>query len=347
MKALVFSDLHVHNWAAFSQLNEYGINDRLADTLRVLSDLEEIAVQEAVDCVIFAGDFFHTQKIPGEVLALAARNLMRFGLHDIRVLAVEGNHDLLRTGIGPLSSVEGLRVPWNHWSWLRNHMTEVAGVKIWGTHYGDLEPPKEIPDIAVLHRGVFGHEVSDYFKSDFDKDLKPQDAGLWAKKLVICGHYHLPSHYAHTRHDTTILIPGAPIQHVWSDAGQDRGVWIVNEEAEARFIPLEGFPKFVKVTDKNIEDLSLIDGNFVSVEFETRLPQSVVREISQELSKRSRGFSVQIGKPKVVETTQERIKVDPSSDLDDVVRNYAERFGKDRAKKLGDLGIEILRKARK
>jgi len=340
MRAVVFSDLHCHPWPAFSRLDESGTNTRLRDTLLVLELVSKTAIERNADCIIFAGDFFHTQKIEAEVLHLAAETLASFSIN-IPILAIEGNHDQAAK-IMNLTSVSGLRVP-SQWNWLRNLDLRCRGIHIWGVPYGSEAFPKPIPDIAVMHRGVHGAQVSDYFLSGFEHDLKLEDAHLYAKKLVICGHYHKPQFF---ENDVKVLIPGSPLQHTWGDAGQDRGIWVidVDDKVNCEFVPLD-LPKFIRITDKNIDDLANAEGNFVSVEFANKADTGMLDELIKDLSKSTRGFSVMAGTPEVTRPVGERMKI--SSDLESVVKEYAKKYGQNyNPKSLEETGLDLLRRAR-
>jgi len=339
MRAIVFSDLHVHPWAAFSRLDENGTNNRLADTLAVLEIVAKTAKAKKADCIFFAGDFFHTQRIDAETIHLAAEALQVFSINT-PIIAIEGNHDQAAK-IRNLTSVSGLRVP-SQWHWLRGNELQVKGVTVWGAPYGFEGYPDPIPDVTLLHRGVRGADVSDYFLSPFEHDLAAEDAKLYAKKLVICGHYHKPQVF---RGETTILIPGSPLQHTWGDTGQDRGIWMadINDTVELTFIPLD-MPKFIRVTSENVEDLAKAGGNFVSVEFAGNVPAKDLDEMIKDLADTARGYSVNAADPDMSRPVGERIKM--SSDLEEAVRDYAKKFGGENSKALEGLGIELLKESR-
>lgn len=358
MKLIAWSDLHVHAWPAFSKLNQDGINDRLADTLRVLDEIASLAAREKASAILFGGDFFHVQRIDAEVLHLASKALENsVGMLAIPVIAIEGNHDQA-SKLRHLTSVSGLRTPKN-WRWLRNdeaRISNIAGevLDVWGAPYGSHELPKELPDIAILHRGIFGAEVSDYFLSPFEDDLRPEDAGKYARHLVISGHYHKPQVIDGV---PPILVPGAPLQHTWGDAGQERGAWVVEMECRkpgvrgsntklmsTKLVQLQSFPKFLRIKEENVEELEHADRNFVALEFETELPKQDLDDIVSDLSERTRGFSVQATKPESVRPSG--VRLDVSTDLEHAVREYARRFGGDRNKALEELGIELLKRAR-
>lgn len=349
MKMLVFSDVHVHTWPAFSSVDERGINDRLRDTLRTIEQVGRIAVEEEVDLIVFAGDLFHMSKLDAVTLALTSKALE--ALDSGRpILAIEGNHDQV-SRVRSLTSVSGLRVPPN-WTWLRRDDYQYRGIKFWGTAYGDKEPPEALPDVAIIHRGVEGAELSDYFVSGFEDDFKPNDARKWAKRLVICGHYHKPGvipQMAAAR-QVEVLIPGAPLQHTWGDAGQERGVWIVellDKDVKAKLRVLESFPRFLKITEENVEALDEAEGNFVSVEFQEALPKEDLDAIAAGLKEKARGFSIRAEEPKLERPTEDRIEVREGADLEEIVRAYAAKFGGENPKLLTETGMGYLRAARK
>jgi len=348
MRLLAGSDFHVHDWAAFSTIDpETGLNSRLMDTLRVFKDLGRIAVDRKCDAVVIAGDVGHVQKMDVHVLDLLAkeaRDLCRLG---IPVLVVNGNHDQAArlknlTVLNALQDV-GFNI-------LDNEYAEIEGVRFWGRPYGSQALPKDGPaDVAILHQGIVGAELSEYFVSAFEHDLKPDDAPLLAKSLVISGHYHKYRHFKKgVDSPIDLLIPGAPLQHTWGDVGQDRGFWIaeLNGQVKLEFVPLSGYPKFVRVTKDNLEDgMAAIDGNFVQIVFDEELPKVLADDLTAELRRRARGFAIQASTPKVVRPSEDRMKIDASMKIEVVVRQYAVRYGGERAEVLAKLGLEFLKKA--
>jgi len=340
MKALVFSDLHIHNWSAFARLDEDGVNDRLQDTLLALTVIcgEAASNPGKYDCVIFAGDLFEVTKLPAEVIALASRVIEDFGPLGIPVYAIEGNHDQASRA-REIASVEGLRVP-DNWFWIGGRVADCAGLKIVGRNYG-APPPQKSADVAVIHRGVNGAMISEYFAADFEDDLKLEDAGKYASKLVICGHYHKPQIFRR-KSGPVVLVPGAPLQHTWGDLGQDRGYWEVEigDMVSATFHEIEGLPKFVRISDPGDIDAQA-EGNFVELELNPIPGKKELEKLRKKLQEISRGFSIKTKPPEIVRPPEDRIEVSETKDLEDIVTDYAEKFGGDAA-----VGIDLLRRAR-
>jgi len=352
VKILITSDVHVHSWPAFSTLDSRGFNSRLLDTLRVIDDLGDVAEREKADVIVIAGDLTHVTKIDVHVFALLAGTLRQLHRRHPKIpkLIIEGNHDRAAQMRG-LSSIAALRecglTILSDFGCL-----PVLGMSFFGRAYGETNLPAEPADVAVIHQGVRGSEISEYFTSAFENDLDPSEAHRLAKHLVIAGHYHnrqvidpvtLPL-------NPTILIPGAPIQHVWSDAGQQRGFTLADVTPSGlkslKFIPLTGYPKFIRVTEKNFESaMNDIDGNFVQVTFDSDLPHDILAPLTDELKKRARAFSIQAGAPPITRPEGDRLCCDPSVDPKTIVKEYAVRYGKDRATSLAALGLEFIQQA--
>ena len=328
MRLVVLSDTHCHAWAAFSSLTESGINARLQDTLQVFDHVRRLAIEFRADAIVFAGDLFHVQKIDAEVLALTSNALEALGTVGVPILAIEGNHDQAAR-VRQLTSTSALRVPAN-WKWLRDEVVNVKGTLIWGASFGHKGLPPTPVDIAIMHRGILGAEVSDYFISPFEDDLDPDKAKDYARRLVICGHYHKPQLIEGT---PTLLVPGAPLQHTWSDAGQDRGIWTVEITASTvnpTFVPLP-FPKFIRVSEP--KDISQVPGNFVEVDCKGF-------DVSNINSARS--IAVKASDPVATRPVADRIQI--GTDLEAAVRAYVEKFGQN-DEALKKLGLDLLNRA--
>lgn len=338
MRALVYSDHHIHNWSAYAKLDKNGLNTRLMDTISVFDALRNELRRARYDCIIFAGDLFEATRMSGEVTASTSRALEQMEEFNIPIYAVVGNHDQI-SRVRNISSVEGLRVP-SRWQWISGRTVGVCGVSIAGFDYGDMRPRGEVPDVAVMHCGVSGAMLNEYFASDGDQDLAREDAGKFASSLVICGHYHKPQLF---EGDPTVLIPGAPLQHMWGDVDQDRGFWeveISDEGVKTHFHSISGPPKFIRVDSLDgIE--GICKGNFIDIRLDDYLEPDAEAAVRDILTKHARGFSIDAKPPKIERLDDDRVEFSETSNLEKIVKDYAQKFNGD-----PDLGVALLRRAR-
>ncbi len=87
MKFLHIADVHLG-------CTRYNLAESPRDFYDAWRDvLERFAIEELVDFVVIAGDFFHKKSVPPETMDYAVEGLTRLRDAEIPVVAIEGNHD--------------------------------------------------------------------------------------------------------------------------------------------------------------------------------------------------------------------------------------------------------------
>lgn len=273
MRYLIFSDLHLHRWPYGAATDKDGRHSRLADLLRILDTVGEIAAEQNVNSVLFAGDFFHRPWADAEMAEEVRSRIWAF---KGPIVVIAGNHDQIarRSWRARMTSI----IP-------SGHFGNVLGAEDYSddprTRWAERLLSGKKPDVFIMHQGILGAKMSKDFCSENEQDLSLAEARQLASKLVIAGHFHQPQLF--DQQEPVVLIPGAPVQHTWGDAGQERGVWIANvdEKVDVDFLALDGFPKFVDLKpqerEPSIEDE--VAGNFVRV----TLPEEAVDKWSKAL----------------------------------------------------------------
>ncbi len=117
IRILHFADIHV-GMERYGRVDaSTGINSRVMDYLRRLSDLAEYAVTQKVDLVIFAGDAYKTRN-PNSTYRREFAWRIKEGIadHGIPVVMVPGNHDLpaAPNRASTIEVFDTLRVPGIH-----------------------------------------------------------------------------------------------------------------------------------------------------------------------------------------------------------------------------------------
>jgi exonuclease SbcD len=94
MRLLHFADLHlgVENYGRTDPAT--GLSSRLGDFLRRLDEVVEVAIDERVDAVLFAGDAFKTRDPNPTVQRAFAERIRRLSRAAIPTVLLIGNHDL-------------------------------------------------------------------------------------------------------------------------------------------------------------------------------------------------------------------------------------------------------------
>lgn len=265
MKFLVFSDLHAHNYQAYSKPTPSGGNTRLLDTMRVLSFIREKSQETGIKDVIFAGDLFESKnRIPVVVLNAIYRELDEWRAEDMTLIMIPGNHDLaVRSGdehalevLQEFGMVSLISVPsWVRWETSTGEIVGVTAVPFrerfkesWFDIMQDgLGVTSDSLRICVAH-GIVQGSLS---RLDDDTPLSYHTnesliplSWLSPFDFSIIGHVHLPQVI-----EDKILIPGQSWQQFPHEGKQDRGIWEVEvEKGKKPFLKkhsVEGVPRFV------------------------------------------------------------------------------------------------------
>lgn len=94
IRVLHFGDLHI-GMENYGQIDpETGVNGRVMDFLRRLSELVEYALQNEVDLVLFCGDAYKTREPSATHQRELARRIKRLTGAGVPVVLLVGNHDL-------------------------------------------------------------------------------------------------------------------------------------------------------------------------------------------------------------------------------------------------------------
>jgi len=223
MKALIFSDIHGHNFREFSYIMDDGLNSRLRDQQIVLEKLRDVAQDNKVDMIIFLGDLYHLKNnADSQVIKIISSGLV--DLTEVApVLMVPGNHDYRMWSSEP-ALLETIIV-----------LTQAPITILQKGWYSDMfyvhpytrrikEAEEELQKLEVPEGSIFlGHQDikgANYGGFVVEHGLDPD---LLSKKfkMSFIGHCH----DAYMARDNVFSI-GAPMQHNFNDVGQPRGWWL-------------------------------------------------------------------------------------------------------------------------
>lgn len=109
MRILHLGDTHLGSGLQYGKDDESGLNSRLRDWLLTMVKIKEIAFEQNVDAVVFAGDAFKDRKPTPQLLSYFISWIKSFG--SIPVTMIGGNHDLNGDGsIGPVDLIGSLGI---------------------------------------------------------------------------------------------------------------------------------------------------------------------------------------------------------------------------------------------
>ncbi len=264
MKILFTADLHFHNYKPFSHLTSDGENSRLLDICDTVNEIFNIADRENCNTIIVAGDIFHTRGVLKPSVIARAKQVFLNRYEQIILLA--GNHDLENykggyTALEVFKGVDNIKVidKCHEVINLDQDLKMLAipyihGIKSFEKTYTELSSEIKECKLVTIHQGI------DDIESNIPSGLTTEFLTKNNDSFIFAGHYHKPK-----REGNCIQI-GSPLQHNFSDIGQDKGCWVFNSENNnINFHKIDVAPKFVetdKITKENKEQLK---GNFVRI----------------------------------------------------------------------------------
>jgi DNA repair exonuclease SbcCD nuclease subunit len=271
MKILIFSDLHLHNWA-YGATYKDGANSRLKAQVSVVRQIDDWCMQYRIDEIFFLGDLFHTHgKIDASVLSEAYTVFRRLSRNS-HVTVLVGNHDMAdRSGrvnsvqwLDGLNNISVMSEPGATYSTGGTNFVFCPYTEDRDTLIGALSnAPKD--SIAMLHQGVHGVPMDNNWivpNEILSSIIIPDKV-----KHVFTGHYH-----SYNRVINKLTIVGAPIQHTWADFGVERG-WVVydTDTGEQEFVKSDA-PEFrifdcnsVSIVESDNPNLLKLKGNYVRI----------------------------------------------------------------------------------
>lgn len=275
----IVSDIHLHNWSAFSSILPTGENDRLMIILNALLDSAKVMADQGCQRMYIAGDLFHERgKITPSVLNPTLR-IFKLITELLEVRLIPGNHDLESDDSKELTNatqaLESLGVivvtkptyfaddevamfPWEpSLVELRKVMSKIQG--------------KFKAKTAIIHAPLNG-----VIPGIPDHGLEANDLARLGFNKVFCGHYHNRKDFGNG-----VWSIGALTHQTWNDVNTGAGYLIVNGDDVEPFITAA--PKFVDYDDKLGDKVAAArcKGNYVRAKLgeATEKEIQVIREL--------------------------------------------------------------------
>lgn len=286
MKLIVFSDLHFHPWKHFAHINEFGVNSRLQDTINVIKELANYAIQNNIKTILFPGDFFHIRKsVYTQTYNLAFKLLKELRDLGLELILIPGNHDQADRE-GDFHSLYGFSTIATVLNSSQFHkykdfnlftlpyMEDVNKIR-------DLvkqDPPKNTKrNIFLGHLSINGAKLSTDFIHTTDLNPTIQDLNPEKFDVGFLGHYHL-----HQGLGNNFYYVGSPLQHNWSDKNINKSFLVYDtEDNSVQAIPLSA-PKFVELEQTDFDSILSNKHNFIKYKYPESLDISLVQEFCKD-----------------------------------------------------------------
>ena len=269
MKLLTFADFHLGVRTYGKLDHKTGLNTREVDTLRVLDEMIDYAINNNIDVIIAAGDMYKNN-LPSPTLQNEFnKRIIRAAKSNIITLILDGNHDVGRveTSKSALATFQTLEVD-NVFS-TKCHdekIYEIKGKKIkfvfLPTYHtrDEIENivnntnTKEVPTIFIGHLTAIGALLNDWL---VEKNETYIDINIFNKPgilAVILGHLHK---HQILNYNPLIYYPGSTQRVDFNEENQPKGFVVLdiddNNNVEYEFVEVDS-QKFctIKIDLSNI-----------------------------------------------------------------------------------------------
>lgn len=331
MRALIWADLHGHNYREFSTI-ENGINTRLKDCADVVKQILLSAREHEVKEIWFVGDLFHLKNnLDSQVIAYIMSEMTNLAINS-DVFIVPGNHDYRAWSSEPillevLNEMPGeFELCKSGWFLDKGIYIEpfTRKIKELNERIARLETDPE-EDIFFGHQDIIGTRYGGFV---VEQGL---DADVLSKKFKwsFVGHWHVTS-----RVRENVISIGAPLQHNFGDANQSRGWYIFDsEKGEVKFVANHFSPRFydIKVDPETTESPGDPLKDFYRIKTRGELPEFLNKLRWKRISRVVEG------------EVKKRTTISFSDKKEDIIEKYVEmRGGNLDHKKLVEMGRRYL-----
>lgn len=246
MKAMIFSDLHAHNYQEFAAITE-DVNTRFLDCMDFMDRLTARAAEFKPDAILFGGDVYHLKNnVDSRVIKMTIEAFAELA-KVAPVYMCAGNHDYKGWNQDPalIEILSGFVFNIVH-----GEHCEIGNTG-WAVDIFDFR--RDIEEVKSLARLVQKRKKTiALFHQDIEGAFYPgnnvaAEVGLNAAELgkkfdfSFVGHNHNAHVYGHN-----VISIGAPLQHNFGDTNEKRGHWELDTDAQQLdFIENTESPQFI------------------------------------------------------------------------------------------------------
>lgn len=257
----IISDVHLHNWSAYSSTTSRGLNSRLQEILNEVSRAATTVLETGGKDLIITGDLFHTRGvIKPSVFNPTLELFKKLTEMGLRIHTFDGNHDMeakvvdeMQSSLYGLAALDGFNVFYG---------PTVVDNKFLFVPY--TENYQEVLELATKGTKLFSNltlfchvGMSGVLPGNLGHTLHPADFDALDLKYVFSGHFH-----NHVSFNSRIYSVGALTHQTWGDVGSLAGFVIVTED-EVKHYETKA-PKFVDLNE-GVFLSKRIKGNYIRI----------------------------------------------------------------------------------
>ena len=269
MKIMLFADMHMDNWGAYSTTLSTGLNSRFNSQLRILSALLHVAKLKDYT-IVFAGDLFNRRLlVPTDVFDYTYELISKYNTQTIYL--VVGNHDMY--GSKPKHTILNAFSEMNH----VNLITEVTNVYFQPevdftlVPYG--EPIPAASNLAKRYRVLVAHYGIHEAKLGpanyrMESDLTVAKIKKYGYDLALFGHIHKPQAL-----NSKVVVLGSAMAHSFHEVNEEKYFYVFDCKSRGILKHPTAAPKFLVHQVHSQDDLlnlSLDDYNYHRINIQTK-----------------------------------------------------------------------------
>ena len=322
---LLFSDVHFHNWSAFSVIGEDKINSRLNYQIAELGRAYAALREEGGTLAVCAGDLFHVRgKLAPSVLNPVRKFFEEQEAQDMETVILSGNHDLesedadeLTSSVSTISSThtvainEACQVSTDPMIYMIPWRSDIAALR------EEIKALNATADPANPYDLIIHAPMNEVLINIPNVGLNASEFEGMNFKRVFAGHYH-----NHKRLSDNVYSCGATGHQTWNDSGTQAG-WCLVYDDKVDFRASKQ-PQFVTVPiGTTEEDMVDVDGHFVRVDIEDPTPEKIVALREYVLSYGAAGVTVRVLVGKKESTREGGETITALDSLSDSITKFA------------------------
>jgi len=204
LKIICFADTHVgaKNYGKLDK--NTGLNEREIQTLDLLNQTIDYAINNKADCVVFSGDMYH-KNLPSPTLVNRVNNILyKLSENKIRTFILDGNHDVakLTTSDSGLAQFDTLNIPYfTHSRFYKEELFTCDDITYRFIMLPTYHTKDEIeeymndlnnqyPTFILFHGAINNAQLNDWNVMESEKCIEQECFCKENVLAVIAGHFH-------------------------------------------------------------------------------------------------------------------------------------------------------------
>lgn len=243
MRAICTGDLHIRN----DNLNNIHINSILG----FLDHITDYYFKNEIDYLFVIGDVFHkSSNIKNEAFIPIFMKFFAMKEKGIKMIFIPGNHDIMNVNNDTI--IETFAAFGDVYKTKTSLTIDNEEFIFLPYTKKESEIPKGNGEYLITHLSIADFNFNNYAIADEKLAFKRE---LFEDfKMVITGHFHK------YQNKGNIYYIGSPVQVDRGEMGQTKGFGVLDTGTESiEFVEYDLAPKFVEVTEKEIEQIDKMD----------------------------------------------------------------------------------------